>query len=221
MSEQSYLDFQNAPNILAVEPFRKLQQHMPIKALFFPRQTHSTTGYEITEHNLVDCKPFSLQGDYLITNISGIGLGILTADCLPILLYDPKHKAIAAIHAGWRGAVAGIALSALEHMAKVFGTKPAEIHVYFGPAAGKCCYKVGPDLIQAIKENQDQVLIMHNNEYFFDLPKYNRLLLEQAGLQLAACCDAFAQCTICNHQYWSYRRQQKDAGRQMTVICLK
>jgi hypothetical protein len=221
MSEQSYIYFQNAQNILTLEPFSKLQQIMNVHTLCFPRQIHCATGYAIDEYNITTIKPFSLPGDYLITRLPGVGLGILTADCLPLLLYDTKNKAIAAIHAGWRGAVAGIVLSALEHMAKVFGTEPGNIRAFFGPSAGKCCYSVGTDLVQAIKGNQDQVLTVRNNERYFDLPKYNRLLLEQIGLQLAACCDTFAQCTICNHQYWSYRRQQKDAGRQMTVISLK
>jgi YfiH family protein len=221
ISEQAYIEFQNTQNILTLEPFSKLQQSMNMHALCFPHQVHCTTGYAIDKYNLTTIKPFSLQGDYLITNLPGVGLGILTADCLPVLLYDPEHKAIAAIHAGWRGSVAGIVLSALDHMAKVFSTKPNNVRAFFGPAAGKCCYKVGTDLIQAIKKNPDEVLSMHNNEYFFDLPGYNRLLLEQAGLQPTACSNTFAQCTICNHQYWSYRRQQKKAGRQMTIICLK
>lgn len=221
MSEQSFFDFQNASNILALEPFSKLQQSMNIQHLCFPRQIHCTTGHLIDENNFATYQAFSLQGDYLITKLPCVGLGILTADCLPVLLHDAEHQAIAAIHAGWRGSVAGIVVTALEHMSKAFGTEPTHVRAYFGPAAGKCCYSVGPDLIKSITENHDRVITVRNAEHYFDLQTYNRLLLEQAGVKSESCCDAFDNCTICNHQYWSYRRQQKDAGRQMTVICLK
>jgi YfiH family protein len=220
MSEQSYSDFQNMPNLLAIKPFEQLQQNLSLQGLCFPGQIHSTAGHVIDEHNLSTSKPFSLQGDYLLTNVAGVGLGILTADCLPVLLHDPVHKAIAAIHAGWRGTVAGIVVKALEHMTNVFGTEQKAVRAFFGPSAKQCCYKVGPDLIQAITPHNTPALTVRNNEYYFDLPAYNKMLLEHAGISPSSCYDTFAQCTICNHQYWSYRRQQKEAGRQMTVICL-
>jgi uncharacterized protein, YfiH family len=221
MSEDTYEVLQNTHDLIAVKPFSRLSSTMPIEAILFPRQVHGTTGFLVDKQALATTKPFSIQSDYLITNMSRLGIGILTADCLPVLLHDTKNQALAAIHAGWRGSVAGIVIKALAHMTEAFGTSPSDIRVFFGPSACQCCYSVGTDLAEAVKPYKEQVLKTRNNELFFDLAHYNRILLQNANVPASAFCNEYAKCTICNHQLWSYRRQQKDAGRQMTVISLK
>ena len=221
MTETQYNLFQKSPVLLKLEQFKQLRNSLAMKHLMFARQVHGTSGFLIDVQTINSVKPFSIFGDYLITNALGIGIGILTADCLPIVLYDKKHRAIATIHAGWRGSVAGIAAQALEHLNKAFGTMSTDVRVLFGPSAGPCCYNVGPEVLEAVKPYQKQVLEARNNQVYFDLVRYNQLLLESAGVPPSAFCADYAQCTICNDQFWSYRRQQKDAGRQMTVICLK
>ena len=116
------------------------------------RQIHSDIV-----HRVDSSKPMAIeswpQGDALITNEPGILLTIQTADCVPILLADPQSRAIAAIHAGWRGTVRRIAAKALGRMQMEFGTKPEDAIAALGPGIGRCCYEVGPDVA---KEFADQ-----------------------------------------------------------------
>jgi len=89
------------------------------------------------------------QGDAMITREPGLLLGIQTADCVPILLVDTKTRVVAAIHAGWRGTLARIAAKTLGRMRFEFGTQPGEVVAALGPAIGRCCYEVGPEVAQA------------------------------------------------------------------------
>ena len=221
MNDNTYDNFQKTSELLAIAPFSCLRDTMHIEHFMFPRQVHGTSGFVVDATSISAIKPFSIQGDYIITNRPGIGIGVLTADCLPILLHDTVNQSIAIIHAGWRGSVAGIAIKALEHMSAAFGTAPTNVRVFFGPAAGQCCYSVGQELIEAIKPDQEQVLAARNNQVYFDLAGYNQLLLQKAGVPTSALYMDYAQCTICHDQFYSYRRQNKLAGRQMTVACIK
>ena len=221
MNDDAYLAFQHAPALLKLAPFIHLAATNSIQELQFPRQVHGTQGFILDAQTMTTVKPFSIESDYIITNVPHIGVGILTADCLPILLHDTRNNVIAAIHAGWRGSVAGIAIKALEQMKQTFKTDPADIRVFFGPSACQCCYTVGPEVIQAVKPYAQEVLHIQDNNVYFNLPHYNRILLEQAGVLATAFCATYSQCTICNNHFWSYRRQQQKAGRQMTVISLQ
>ena len=108
------------------------------------RQIHSDLIHEVTaapEH--------SLRGDALITHAPGVLLAVQTADCIPILLADRKHRAVAAIHAGWRGTLKRITAKTVGQMRLLFGTHPADVLAALGPAIGRCCYAVGPEVVQA------------------------------------------------------------------------
>ena len=88
-------------------------------------------------------------GDGLLTQTAGLLLAVRTADCLPILIADTRHRAVAAVHAGWRGTLARVAEKALGRMRMQFGTRPEDVVVVLGPAIGGCCYEVGPEVVQA------------------------------------------------------------------------
>lgn len=221
MSESMYENFKQESTLLTLKQFAQLNKVMSIEKIMFPRQVHGTSGFLVDANTLSTSKPFSTHGDYVITSRPGIGIGVLTADCLPILFYDKAHQAIAAIHAGWRGSVAGIATKVVNHMHTAFGTEPTDLQVFFGPAAGACCYSVGPEVINAVKPYQEQVLKEQNSEIFFDLIKYNQLVLQTTGVSPTAFCTEHAGCTICNNQYCSYRRQKETSCRHVTVISIK
>ena len=110
------------------------------------RQIHS----DIT--HLISAPPAepdnSRKGDALATRSPGLLLAIQTADCIPILLVDPRHRAVAAIHAGWRGTFARIASKTLGRMRMEFSTRPADVLAAIGPGIGQCCYEVGPDVVK-------------------------------------------------------------------------
>jgi len=107
------------------------------------RQIHSDMAHCIHAGNANEDAP---QGDALFTRLPGILLVVQTADCVPILLADTKHRAIAAIHAGWRGTLRRIAVKTLGRMKMEFGTRPGDVIAALGPAIGRCCYEVGSDV---------------------------------------------------------------------------
>lgn len=108
------------------------------------RQVHSDVIHAIAE------KPAAApKGDAAITRAPGLLLAVQTADCLPILLVDAKRRAVAAVHAGWRGTLARIAAKALGRMQMEFGTRPADVIAAIGPGIGVCCYEVGHEVVQS------------------------------------------------------------------------
>jgi hypothetical protein len=97
----------------------------------------------------VDAPPAQpLKGDALLTATAGLVLAVQTADCIPILLADPKRRVVAAVHAGWRGTLARIAMKTVGRMQMLYGTKPADVHAALGPGVGRCCYAVGLEVVQ-------------------------------------------------------------------------
>lgn len=211
----------NISNLLSIVPYAHLQSSMQLQSLHFLHQVHGINGYAVTENTTT--APFAQDGDFLITNKSYVGLGIMTADCLPIVYYDEQHHAIAIAHAGWRGSVNSIAPIVLQNMQKQYGTDLKCIKIFFGPCARMCCYAVGQELIEAVHQYPFAVHVLEQRyqAIYFDLLKFNQQLLQNAGVPQKNFSSNYAQCTICNDQYWSYRRQKEQAGRQMTVVSLK
>jgi YfiH family protein len=107
----------------------------------------------------------ALQGDALITNVPGILLGVQTADCVPVLLADTRRRAVAAIHAGWRGTLARIVSKTLGRMRMEFGTQPADVFAAIGPAIHRCSYEVGPEIAAAFAGQ------FPNARDWFDVPR--------------------------------------------------
>ena len=100
-------------------------------------------------HVVADSRAEAEKADALVTGTPGLLLGVQTADCVPILLADPRRRVVAAIHAGWRGTLSRIAVKTLGRMRMEFGTQPRDVIVAIGPAIGRCCYEVGPEVAQA------------------------------------------------------------------------
>lgn len=216
-----YLNLPDTP-LLELSPFDGLKGLLGLKNLMFLHQTHSNQGLVVDQASLAASRPFKVEGDYLVTNLKHIGIGIMTADCLPILFYDRANNAVAAIHAGWRGSVLGIAAKALERMQEEYGTRSEDLAVFFGPSALACCYEVSrgfeANLEGFTPADNAQVLVERNNKLYFDVPLFNRLQLEAAGVKKDSISTEYNVCTMCNKALYSSRRD--NSGRQMTVICL-
>lgn len=153
--------------------------------------------------------------DALITRHPHICLSVKTADCAPILLYDPMQKVIAAIHAGWRGTVEGIISNTITTMQAEFNSKPSEIIAVIGPAIHGCCYEVKEDVAQLFAENE---IIRRDQRLYLDLiaAVTNRLI--RAGLQPTHIADS-GFCTACHpNKFYSYRRDGAKTGRMLSVI---
>ena len=144
------------------------------------------------------------EGDALLENTPGSVVAVKTADCLPILLVDERQRAVAAVHAGWRGTVAGIAQRAVEAMRAEFGALPGELHAAIGPGIGKCCYEVGPEVAaQFGQQGRGHV----------DLAAANRRQLMDAGVTPERI-YASNLCTMCRgEEFYSFRRDQEASGR--------
>ncbi|MDQ1326527.1 MAG: Purine nucleoside phosphorylase [Campylobacterota bacterium] len=186
-------------------------------------QTHSShieviterqnRGWESRDDAVLDC-------DALITNTKGAVLTILTADCVPILLYDPKLEIVAAIHAGWKGTQANISSKTIGKMKEIFGSNPKDVIAGIAPSIGRCCYEVGEDVAQYFTA-QPEVLDRIGDKYKLDLPLANKIQLLSAGL-LKENIEMSDICTACEvKRFFSYRKERGCSGRFMSMIGLK
>jgi len=154
------------------------------------------------------------DADALIENTPGIAVGVKTADCVPILLADPKHHAVAAIHAGWRGSAAGIVYAAVQSMGEEFGTRPDDIYAAIGPSIGPCCYEVGEEVAAKFG-------IPGSGHVHLDLRAINAGQLTDAGVP-ARNVSTSPACTKCESDFYhSFRRDREAAGRMISWIRIK
>ncbi|HEX3698513.1 MAG TPA: peptidoglycan editing factor PgeF [Polyangia bacterium] len=166
-----------------------------------------------------------LSADGLCTDVPGAVVSIFVADCIPVLMADARTGAVAAVHAGWRGTVAGVVAAAVRQLADAFGTRPAELRVALGPAIGVCCFEVGDDVVHAVTAAipgaDDAGAIRRRGggaKAHVDLKLLNRLLLERAGVP-AANIDAGPECTACDRtRFFSYRRDAGHTGQMAGFI---
>lgn len=164
--------------------------------------------------------------DGLATDVAGTVVSVYVADCIPALMADNRTGAVAAVHAGWRGSVAGVVPAAVRRMADEFGTRPADLRVALGPAIGVCCFEVGDDVVQAVTAAipgaADAGVIQRGGpKPHVDLKRLNVLLLERAGVP-AHHIDAGPECTSCDAaRFFSYRRDAGRTGQMMGFIAAR
>jgi YfiH family protein len=197
--------------------------------------------------HLFDSAPTEVcQGDASVTNRPGLLLGVQTADCVPILLVDPKKRAVSAVHAGWRGTLARIVVKAIGQMQMQYKSKPSDLLAAIGPAIGGCCYEVGtevatqflsqfaeaPDWFDEFRTGDEPNPVQWLNmmppghqpppkNVLLDLRRANRAQLLGAGLRAP---NIFVSelCTACRRDLlFSYRKEGPQSGRLMSVIGLR
>lgn len=204
--------------------FASLKSCMGSTRLVFLRQTHSDVGVVVTPEALAQLNPFAHEGDFLITDQKHVGLGVMTADCLPVALHDPVKQVVGIVHAGWRGVAHQIVVKAIKAMIDTYGTQAYDVRVLFGPSARACCYEVSPDFWQQFTHGQyekKKYIQERAGKLFFDLPALVVVQLCALGVPLESINKNYNLCTIENENYFSHRRQQENAGRQMMVVSLK
>jgi YfiH family protein len=192
--------------------------------IIIQEQVHGVDGRYIDSVSLFS-RPISLfesAGDYLITDQPGIGIGVMTADCLPIILFDKRNNIVAAVHAGWQGSFSHIVIKAIEHMLKKHFFHPADLTVYFGACAKVCCYEVQADFVDRLGRLQwkEQALLHHNGKIFFDLSLFNKLQLIGLGIAPKNINMFFNDCTMCTQKYHSRRRNGHARICQATIAWL-
>jgi YfiH family protein len=205
------------------------------------KQIHSDAIHLFSAAPAHPCK-----GDASATNRPGLLLAVQTADCVPIIVVDPKKRAVAAIHAGWKGTLARITEKAVGRMRLEFGSKPADLLAGLGPSIGPCCYEVGAEFVTKFaaqfadaaeyfdeprtgeEPNPLQWLNMmppgHQpppGNVHLDLPKANRSQLLAAGLRPQNIFSS-SLCTACHKDlFFSHRREGERTGRLMSVIGIR
>jgi purine-nucleoside/S-methyl-5'-thioadenosine phosphorylase / adenosine deaminase len=208
------------------------------------RQIHSDLIHRISQ---VPREP--LSGDGLVTNVQGILLGVLTADCLPVVLADSKNRAVGVFHAGWRGTVKRIVEKGIGEMRRHFGTKPADLKAAIGPGIRGCCYQIGPEVQTAFEsqfgyanalfretKERDEIhekyplLFLtarapgHSElpkQIFLDLAEANRRQLLDAGVFAKNIAD-LGLCTSCRvDAFFSHRKEKGATGRMMAAVGIR
>jgi len=166
---------------------------------------------------LADGRPGCLgSGDALITDRPGLLVGVRTADCVPILIADPVRRAVAAVHAGWRGAARAIAAGIVNALQQSFGSRPEDLLAAMGPAICASCYVVGPEVAQLF-EPSSPALRRRGDDIHLDLKEICRQQLIKAGVRA----DRIAASDLCTRclpeEFFSYRRGDR-GGRMLSVI---
>jgi YfiH family protein len=149
------------------------------------------------------------EGDALTSCEPGVLVGVKTADCVPILLADPVTRAVAAVHAGWRGTAGKILFAALGKLREDFGVNPEDVIAAIGPSIGPCCYEVGPEV--AVRFGASG-----SGKTHIDLPYWNEVQLREAGVRTVW---KSGECTFCSpERFFSFRRERDEAGRMVSFI---
>lgn len=187
-------------------------------SLVFPVQKHTNKVYIIEDPQ----NDLPIEADAVITVSRGIILGVLVADCAPILIYNPKKSIIAAVHAGWRGTALGIIKKTLEVMNEQYNIPLSETAISIGPSIRWCCYEVDFDVIRAIEKETGSPSRYSkertNGKYCLDIPTANQIQANSLGVKNIWISE---ECTFCRPgRFYSYRYYRGITGRQGGFIGL-
>ena len=192
--------------------------------LVLTHQTHSDIVRQVTvadAHGL-DNRSYP-ECDALITNCPGVALTIFTADCTPVLLWDPVTGAVGAAHAGWRGTVAKIAAKTAQAMILAYGCHSKNLQAAIGPNIAQCCFETDADvpnaIVSAYGEQAKEYITQKGDKYYVNLKEINGLALREMGVKHI---DISTECTVCQcHRFWSHRVTGGVRGTQGAIIVCK
>jgi len=187
------------------------------RALYIPIQKHTGDVHLLTD----DLTP--VVADAVVTRRNDLFIGVRTADCVPILLYDKKNGVVAAVHAGWRGTAKNILSNVLKIMRDEFSSRGDNILVAIGPSISSCCYEVGVEVIEEVRaaSGQGGYYFMKDGSWYIDLAAANRI--QAAAFNVPDENIWVSQeCTSClPHRFYSYRRSKETCQRQGGFIGIK
>ena len=186
-------------------------------------QVHGTDVL-VLDRPVADGQAFDGGWDALMTDQPGVLLTVRTADCVPVLIHDPVRGIVAAVHAGWRGAVAGIVPKTVAAMATRFGSRPASLRVSIGPSAGSCCYEVDEPVLSRLRASYAdwRKLVQETGPGTarLDLRGLVRGQAQSAGVHEDGI-HGVSLCTICHPDlFHSYRRDGSVRGTMVSGIML-
>ncbi len=194
-------------------------------------QAHQVHGCKVAVIDRPGLTRENLEGyDALVTGLTGVAIGVRTADCIPILLYDPVRRAVAAVHAGWRGTLAAISRRAISKMRLEFGTAAEDLKAIIGPGICRECFQVGEEVADAFSEagfpmeaicrcNGPKAGNDIRSGLHIDLPEANRIILAQEGVRRENI-QIINVCTYETAALYSARREGGKCGRNINSIML-
>jgi purine-nucleoside/S-methyl-5'-thioadenosine phosphorylase / adenosine deaminase len=182
------------------------------------KQMHGDEIVQVQDKSLKEAG----EADGMLTAESDIYLGVLTADCVPLLFVAPKQRLAAAVHAGWRGTMAGIAEKTVRLFKDRYDIDSHDLEVALGPSIGVCCYEVKEDVAGPLMKRWGKLMTpsisVRDGKSFVNLRRLNRDILRAAGVpghklfQVGPCTSCAAE------EFFSYRRERSETGRQMSFI---
>src|SRR3972149_5704546 len=192
-----------------------------MRKIYSVKQVHGTNILNIDKNMNLESDKIMKEADCLITDLKDIPIMVMGADCNLILMADTNKKVIAAVHAGWKGTLQGLAAKVISYMKEKFGSKSRDIFVAFGPSIRKCCYKIDSSVLKSFtdKFGSGSFFTKKNNDIYLDLVKLNHIQLEKSGIYEENIFDC-GKCTHCNEDFFSYRRN-KATGRQAGIAIIK
>ena len=209
-------------NLNVIENRRLLALELGINSdsLIFPDQTHSCHVQIV--NSIEDIEKLK-NTDAIITNVPQLCLCVMSADCVPILLFDSKQNVVAAIHAGWRGTVADIVTKTIQLMNTEFGSQSEDIYAAIGPSISADVYEVGIEVIDSVFAllgyTEGLIVLKDFDKGMLDLWETNRHILLKAGL-LADNIEVAEICTFKNNESFFSYRKSSETGRFAAGICL-
>ena len=182
------------------------------------KQMHGEDIVEVKDKNLKEAG----EADGMVSTEKDIYLAVLTADCVPLLFVAPKQRVVAAVHAGWRGTLAGIADKAVGLLKTRYDVEPSELEVALGPSIGICCYEVKDDVAGPLMKRWGKLttpsIAVRDGKSFINLRRLNRDILRAAGVPGNQLFQV-GPCTSCTPEdFFSYRRERSETGRQISFI---
>jgi hypothetical protein len=207
------------------ENWRRLETaaHLPARGWALLSQVHGARVERVTE-GVVAChhRRNHPQADAMATDRAGVALGVLTADCLPVVLAVPGTSAVAIAHAGWRGTLEGVVPAAVRELCAVSGAAPREVLAALGPAIGRCCLQVGIEVREAFLARWGAAharrMLTNEGGWRLDLQAANLLQLRAAGVPTRNVA-AVPLCTSCRGDlFFSYRRDGRRTGRMLNFV---
>jgi polyphenol oxidase len=216
------LSFSSSPDKEEIRSNRQLlsaAMNIDHSQLYFPSQVHKTKIVNVTART---SKDDVMETDALITVEKGICIAVMSADCVPVLLYDKKNKVVAAVHSGWRGTVARIVEKTLNKMRAEFGSKGENILAGIGPSVSQNSYEVGEEVVHQVRQafgTQSGLMIEQpNNKAMLDLWKANKLQLMEFGVA-SSDIEISDLCTVKNNNDF-FSARKGDGGRFAAGIML-
>ncbi|KEI01487.1 peptidoglycan editing factor PgeF [Clostridium botulinum] len=207
------LDF-NKNNIIGLENLKKIKEWFNIKDVGYLNQVHSD--------NIYIYDGLKYDGDAIITNEKGIAIGVFTADCVPVLIYDKKNLVVAAIHSGWKGTLNCIVSKTIDKMVSKYNTDIKDLKVYIGPHNMMCCYEVSEELINTFKSSDIYKEAKINDGRNLSLQSCIEKQLNDKNITKNQI-HSLNICTYCSREdkFHSYRRDKEESGRMFSFIFIK